>query len=229
MVSPPRIRKKGCLHGHAVSRVSLEHAPRCRFADQRLPFLEVVQDARLSFASSMPLLQLPAPPPPASRRPSISQARAVPRRPSRRMQRRIPSATQIFGQDGGPASSTRTGEVKQERSANQLPFPSDAAVSGTPAVTQTPTRPRRNTIGTRSPKPSGVTQSPSSELNSPSKRKERWRSQGNLLDRKIVPSEILSVELDRCLSSFLSVMTRGTDLKPYSTSTQEAPAAVGIG
>lgn len=66
-------------------------------------------------------------------------------------------------------------------------------------VPQTSQRPRRNTIVTRSPKPSGVTRSLDIDRGSPSKRHERSRSQGNLLDQKIVPADQLNLEFDRCM------------------------------
>lgn len=160
---------------------------------------EVVKDTRMSFALSTPhAAQLPPPPPSTSRRPSVTLVRTLEKGPSRRMQRRIPSVSSIFNPSGGPATPVPGVAPEAPKQPSQLPFPTEAASPSVPETTHTPRR-RRNTIETRSPKPSGVGESPVLVLESPSKqRKERWRSQGNLLDCKIVPSEILSAELDRC-------------------------------
>lgn len=61
--------------------------------------------------------------------------------------------------------------------------------------TTSPPRPRRYTISTRSPKPSGVSRTPEIEIESPSRR-ERWRSQGDLLQQPITPRERLNLELE---------------------------------
>ena len=175
-------------------------------------FPEVVKDARQNFATSTPRLVPALPPPPASRRASASQVQLV-RRRSSRLPRKVLAANQIFGEDGAPNqtfTSSRTSgygvELNIGEASMSLVFPGShvqrspaAAIDDAP---QTSRRPRRNTIVTRSPKPSGVTRSLDIDRGSPSKRHERSRSQGNLLDQKIVPADQLNLEFDRCMSHF---------------------------
>lgn len=76
-------------------------------------------------------------------------------------------------------------------SPNDSGFPQPAALPTINVLAQTPRRKRRATISTRSPK---VDENDMDTLASPSKRREKSRSQGNL-DRHIRPMDKLEFDL----------------------------------
>ncbi|KAJ3731278.1 hypothetical protein DFJ43DRAFT_438028 [Lentinula guzmanii] len=164
---------------------------------------QVVEDARQNFSSGKeaPLPPLPLPPANKSNL-SASQARS---NRSSRLPRRILAANQIFSESGdqsaemssfvtsvyaSPDTSISTGNLGNANAAPDLPVPQ----------LQTPSRQRRATVSTRSPDPvvSGhIDSSFDIDHGSPSKRKEKSKSHGNLFQLHIAPAAALGAELDK--------------------------------
>jgi serine/threonine-protein kinase GIN4 len=171
----------------------------------------VVAETRHNFELSGVNPKAPAvlPLPPTSRRPP--RPRTVSRRPTR-LPRRILPANQIFNTDISPNrtlnnssfghdNSTTTGDV-----TSSTLFPTDSPprlTAGSGAVDfptnpiPSPARPRRNTIASRSPRPSVVGQNCENPAATPSKQKERSRSSGRHLQTPISPVAALNLALDR--------------------------------
>ncbi|KAG2121098.1 hypothetical protein DEU56DRAFT_873834 [Suillus clintonianus] len=164
----------------------------------------VVEETRQNFAfASNNITSPPALPlsPPISR--SNSQVHALNANTSRsssRLPRRTLAANEIFCNDpNAPLSPGRSALADQSNSFSGYISPDDSGFSqraGVPTINvlaQTPRRQRRATISTRSPK---VDENDMDGLGSPSKRREKSRSQGNL-DRHIRPVDKLEFDLTR--------------------------------
>lgn len=180
---------------------------------------EVVEDARQNFAASNngsgPLPPLPVAP--ISRRASLTRTNR-----SSRVPRKILAANQIFvdGYESGVldrsiSSADRTSSystvnnsganatsVLMNQTLPTIPSeqPSRVDQVDSPAVPQTPSRKRRATVVTRSPEPNrnALVQDidPVSPYTSPSKRREKSKSQNDLA-RPITPVMKLEFELER--------------------------------
>ena len=153
---------------------------------------EVVEDARQNFASSSSHQLAPLPPlplAPLSR--SASQTRT---NRSSRLPRKLLAASQIFTDDTADltttSNTTTTDDAAPSEGGTQLP---------PIAQVRTPPRPRRATVSGQSPQPifSHIPLEFSSELKtgSPSKRREKSKSHGNLFQQHIAPISYLEAEL----------------------------------
>ncbi|KAG2138634.1 uncharacterized protein EDB93DRAFT_1090613 [Suillus bovinus] len=162
----------------------------------------VVEETRQNFAfASTSITPPPALPlsPPISR--SNSQAlNANISRSSSRLPKRMLAANEIFCDDpNAPLSPGRSALADQSNllsgymSPDNSGFTQRAGVSTINVLSQTPRRQRRATISTRSPK---ADENDMDGLGSPSKRREKSRSQGNL-DRHIRPVDKLEFDLTR--------------------------------
>ena len=156
---------------------------------------EVVEDARLNFASaSTSPSQVPLPIPPISR--SSSQNRT---NRSSRLPRKVLAASQIFANNEYANGSTSMSAFVTvdapgvDKTLPALPSEGPSGAADFIAVT-TPPRPRRATITSRSPEVLKTKTSFDINSGSPSKRKEKSKSQGNLL-RPIVPFDRLGLEM----------------------------------
>lgn len=182
-----------------------------------VPIIEVVEDAKQNFASTSTAQDLPLPPLPLPLACNVSR--------SSRLPRRVLAASQIFQADENgnvsPMDQTMfsTGNSTflsaNDTSRSTIPPPADAfADPRTPSSPSqgkkghlqipeihTPSRQRRATVSTRSPEPS---EQVSGIEGSPSKRKERSRSYGNLFQMHIAPISLLEAELSKSLF-FLSL------------------------
>lgn len=166
--------------------------------------LGVVQDASQNFVSSSThaLPALPVAPP--SRQLSLSQSQTRSNRSSR-LPRKPLAANQIFvdGYEDRSFNTSYFASMASPRSSVLL-TPERSTILEESSVhfaslneTATPPRPRRYTIVTRSPKPSQVSRSTEIDIESPSKPKDRWRSQGDPLQKHIAPKEWLNLEIER--------------------------------
>lgn len=183
--------------------------------------LEVVEDAKQNFAaaSSLPKdLPLPSLPPPISR--NVSQNRTS------RLPRRVLAASQIFQADehgnitpmGDQTMNSTFLSVNDTSRGSICPTTTSAApmttINTTPETTTsplpaetpsksqipeiyTPSRQRRATVSTRSPEPAEPAFNLDVEGGSPSKRKEKSKSHGNLFQRHIAPISVLEAELSK--------------------------------
>ncbi|KAG2360673.1 hypothetical protein BDR07DRAFT_1411994 [Suillus spraguei] len=159
----------------------------------------VVEETRQNFAfASTSITSPPALPlsPPISR----SNSQALNSRSSSRLPKRMLAANEIFCNDpDAPLSPGRSALGDQTNSFSRCMSPDDsrfAQRTGMPTINmlaQTPRRQRRATISTGSPK---VDENDMDGLGSPSKRREKSRSQGNL-DRHIRPVDKLEFDLTR--------------------------------
>ena len=162
------------------SRSCIDHPPICP---------EVVQDARQNFASTSVTPLPPLPLAPLSR--SASQTHRISRLP-----RKVLAANQIFTDDGpidqttSFSTSTSTPHGASDRPLPQLPS------ENIEAITHSPQRTRRATVSTRSPDPVPPKDTFDISTGSPSKRKEKCRSHGNLA-QPISPIARLEFELQR--------------------------------
>ena len=115
-----------------------------------------------------------------------------------RLPRRALAANQIFTPEGAADQSTSfidSGENKGSTTERPLPqLPPDASTAG--GIIRSPPRQRRATVSTRSPEPANTENDCDEPLGSPSKRKDRWRSHGNLA-QPISPISRLEFELQR--------------------------------
>ena len=179
-----------------------------------IPIIEVVEDAKQNFASTSTAQDLPLPPLPLPLACNVSQNR------SSRLPRRVLAASQIFQADENgnvspmdetmlsTANSTYLSANDNSRSTILPPADtfSDPKTPSSPSQKKksqlqipeihTPSRQRRATVSTRSPEPSDQV---SGIEGSPSKRKERSRSYGNLFQRRIAPISLLEAELNKSL------------------------------
>jgi hypothetical protein len=162
----------------------------------------VVEETRQNFAfASTSIAPPPALPlsPPISR--SNSQAlNANASRSSSRLPKRMLAANEIFCNDpnaplspGRSALADQTNSFSGYMSHDNSGFTQRAGVPTINVLAQTPRRQRRATISTRSPK---VDENDIDGLGSPSRRREKSRSQGNL-DRHIRPVDKLEFDLTR--------------------------------
>ncbi|KAF8799033.1 hypothetical protein BYT27DRAFT_7202794 [Phlegmacium glaucopus] len=172
---------------------------------------KVVEDAKQNFASSSSPQDLPLPALPLPLARNASQNR------SSRLPRRVLAASQIFQADeNGNVSPMDQTMISTANSmyltANDTsrgsisPSPADASIEPkSPSRTQakshlqipeihTPSRQRRATVSTRSPEP---TEQVFGIEGSPSKRKEKSKSYGNLFQMHIAPISLLEAELSK--------------------------------
>ncbi|KAG1728500.1 uncharacterized protein EDB91DRAFT_1207824 [Suillus paluster] len=164
----------------------------------------VVEESRQNFAfASTSITPPPALPlaPPISRSNSQVRGGVNTSRSSSRLPRRVLAASEIFCNDPNvPLSPGRSALADQSNSfsgymsLNDSGFPQRVVVPTINILTQTPRRPRRATISTRSPK--AADENDMDTLASPSKRREKSRSHGNL-DRHIRPLDKLEFDLTR--------------------------------
>jgi serine/threonine-protein kinase GIN4 len=162
----------------------------------------VVEDARQNFASTSTHALPALPVAPASRQLSLSRSQTRSNRSSR-LPRKLLAANQIFvdGYEDGSFNASFLSSASPLSSELPSPEPSavleESSVQFASVTEASSPRPRRYTIVTRSPKPSGASPPVENGFESPSKRKDRWRSQGDLLQRSIAPIERLTLELER--------------------------------
>ncbi|KAF8964325.1 hypothetical protein BDZ97DRAFT_899869 [Flammula alnicola] len=175
---------------------------------------EVVEDAKQNFASSSSPKDIPLPalPLPLSR--NISQNRTS------RLPRRVLAASQIFQTDENgnitptdqtmnsayiTATDISKGSISPT-AATPAPVTPEVQPSSLPAEgpsqlqipeIHTPSRQRRATVSTRSPEPAVPAFDLNIEGGSPSKRKEKSKSHGNLFQRHIAPISLLEAELSK--------------------------------
>ncbi|OJA20203.1 hypothetical protein AZE42_04622 [Rhizopogon vesiculosus] len=162
----------------------------------------VVEETRQNFAFASRSI---TPPPMLPLSPPISRSNSQVHglnvsRSSSRLPRRMLAANEIFYNDpDAPLSPGRSALADQSNSfsgyisPNDSGFPQPAILPTINVLAQTPRRRRRATISTRSPK---VDENDMDTLASPSKRREKSRSQGNL-DRHIRPMDKLEFDLAR--------------------------------
>ncbi|KIM89475.1 hypothetical protein PILCRDRAFT_226626 [Piloderma croceum F 1598] len=154
---------------------------------------KVVEDARQKFDSaSAGVPHPPLPIPPTSR--SSSQNHTA---QSSRLPRKALRASQIFsGQNTSSTSAlTQDDALSVDKTLPALPHDDPNSVPGI-IVTSTPSRPRRATVTSRSPEPLKKQVSFDIDTGSPSRRKEKSRSHGNLL-RHIETIDRLELELQK--------------------------------
>ncbi|KAF8887180.1 hypothetical protein BD779DRAFT_1528545 [Infundibulicybe gibba] len=147
---------------------------------------KVVEDARETFASSSTLVT-----PPASRTASYNRSNRSSRLPRKNEQssfldqsaasNTLSSAYATVNTTTNPANTTIQSDISAQLSLPQV---------------GTPTRARRATVSTRSPEPAVSSPSPE-EAGSPSKRREKSRSHGNLFQMHITPVSMLEAELEQ--------------------------------
>jgi len=218
-------------------RVCVQLKSSLDLANVELWLLEVVEDAKQNFASSTTTKELPLPPlpPPLSRNASQTRSR-LPRRVLAASQifqsdengnispmidtsmvsngnNTFLSANDISRGSIGPSTPAReqasTAKLSEGPSAecqSQLKIPE----------IHTPSRQRRATVSTRSPEPVvAAIESRSMSLDipdggSPSKRKEKARSHGNLFQMHIAPISLLEAELSK--STCRAIISKSSSL-----------------
>jgi serine/threonine-protein kinase GIN4 len=179
---------------------------------------EVVENAKHTFeqfASVSPRPNPALPPPPVARSRRTSQIRSPSsQRRASRVPRKVLAANRIFSEEASPnrlgdtlgRAGELSGDVSGDVSGSVGCSPSATRTSVPKiAVTGSPARPRRNTVGTESPA-KGVSglRSPEPQL-SPSKRR---KSSSNLRSRHITPIAQLNLQLEdrkhfRCMAASL--------------------------
>jgi serine/threonine-protein kinase GIN4 len=152
-----------------------------------------VEDARQNFASSNVTRLPPLPLAPLSRSGSQSRGSRLPRKPL--------AANQIFASDGVVDQSTSFCDPGVDKSvAFERPLPllplDTSGLTMADGTMRSPPRQRRATVSTRSPEPVNADNDCDPLIGSPSKRKEKSRSQGNLM-QPISPISQLEYELQR--------------------------------
>lgn len=199
--------------------------------DNLIFYSEVVEDARQTFASSSTheLATLPSlPVAPLSRSASHNRTNR-----SSRLPRKVLAASQIFTDDddrsafdlsnitGSYATANNTTTEQSEgRSLLQLP------------VIYTPSRPRRATVSICSPEK--TLQTPPDmdiETGSPSKRREKSKSHGNLFQLHIAPISFLEAEINKRESVPTKHVCINIDVVPNvsGTSSFRLPPLTGAG
>jgi hypothetical protein len=157
-----------------------------------LALLEVVEDAQQNFASSSTHYLAPLPPLPLPRSRSASKIRDTSR--SSRLPRKVLAANQIFTADNTP-NSTGTFTADDTTTTTDDSVPSEEPSRILPEIEiHTPSRQRRATV-------SGLSlETPLNldlETGSPSKRREKSKSHGDLFQRHIAPISFLEAELNK--------------------------------
>ena len=180
------------------------------FMVEIIPITEVVEDAKQNFASSSSAQDLPLPPLPLPLARNASQNR------SSRLPRRVLAASQIFQADENgnvspmdltmvsTANSTyltsndTSGDSISPVALTESKSPSSVRGKSNLQIPEihTPSRQRRATVSTRSPE---LTEQVFDVEVSPSKRKEKSRSHGNLFEMHIAPISLLEAELSRSM------------------------------
>ena len=153
---------------------------------------EVVEDARQTFASSSThqLVTLPSlPVAPLSSSISSNQTNR-----SSRLPRKILAANQIFATENDQSSMDVSGVMSPNLSTERS---SDGPSRLRVPEIHTPSRPRRATVSTCSPEKSLETANPFLETGSPSKRREKSRSHGNMFQRHIASLSVIEAELNK--------------------------------
>ncbi|KAJ7069621.1 CAMK/CAMKL/MARK protein kinase [Mycena amicta] len=148
---------------------------------------QVVEDARQTFASSSneptPLPSLPAAP--LSR--AVSRVHSY--RSSSRLPRRVLAASQIFTDTPDSSFNLSSMNAAANTTVANMDLSQDIEIHGRPQ--------RRLTMSARSPELKEEEQN--IETGSPSKRKEKSRSHGDLLERRIASLDLLEKELAKPL------------------------------
>ena len=160
-----------------------------------LSHVEIAEQTRQNFAIASPTRQpvsaLPIPPP-------MSRASSVNR--TSRLPRKILTASQIFSCDGSmdPTASSSFAFVEVSPSVDKtLPaIPADDSTASSSFLVVSPPRARRAAITIRSLEGLKTQDNFDLDTGSPSKRKEKSKSQGNLL-RPIQTIERLELELKK--------------------------------
>ncbi|KAF9220880.1 hypothetical protein BS17DRAFT_786121 [Gyrodon lividus] len=180
---------------------------------------KVVEETRQNFASTGVTPPAPLPLAPTSRSSSQQQQHATPNNTiisqininnttynttrSSRLPRRLLAANEIFAESADPGAPLSPGRSRSEDQSTSFLYidTSESSVPVLPSISvlmQTPPRKRRATISTRSPSQlkSVTTHDGIFESGSPSKRREKSKSQSNL-DRHIRDVAKLEMELNR--------------------------------
>ena len=160
-----------------------------------LSHVEIAEQTRQNFAIASPTRQpvsaLPIPPP-MSRVSSVNRTSRLPRK--------ILTASQIFSSDGSmdPTASSSFAFVEVSPSVDKtLPaIPADDSTASSSFLVVSPPKARRATITIRSLEGLKTQDNFDLDTGSPSKRKEKSKSQGNLL-RPIQTIERLELELKK--------------------------------
>lgn len=161
---------------------------------------EVVEEARQNFELSSTSIAQPIPLPlPISRSTSTSHSHT---NRSSRLPRRVLAANQIFLDDGNQTMSSSMISSANTSTAALAPGNSTLLSEGPSrleTIPQTPQRQRRATVSTRSPEPVATNAEESAfdiDTGSPSRRREKARSHGDLLQH-ISPISVLEYELEK--------------------------------
>jgi hypothetical protein len=163
------------------------------------PTVEVVEDARQNFASTSTQVK-PLPPLPIA---PLCRTYG-----SSRLPRKVLAASEIFS-DETEHGQNQTMSSAYATANNTATLEEGVTCSEGPNlplhIPQTPTRQRRATVSTRSPEPLEAQPIFDIDTESPSKRKEKSKSHGNLFQLHITPAPMLEPELDKrqCLDLFL--------------------------
>jgi serine/threonine-protein kinase GIN4 len=166
-----------------------------------LPCAEVVEDAQLNFASTSTQQLAPLPPlplAPISR--SVSRNRDLNR--ASRLPRKVLAASQIFTDDSADYTANSMGAFATLNTTIDDVASSEGPSQILPQI-HTPSRQRRATVSGRS------LEAPLNldlETGSPSKRREKSKSHGNLFQQHIAPISLLEAELNKGRSLISSSM-----------------------
>lgn len=156
---------------------------------------KVVEDAQQNFASSSTHKLAPLPPLPLAPV-SRSASRNLDTNRSSHLPRRILDASQIFTDDTADYTANSTGAFATvNTTTTDDAVPSEGPSQSLPDIQiHTPSRQRRATVSGLSPEtPLNL----DLETGSPSKRREKSKSHGNLFQQHIAPISFLEAELDK--------------------------------
>jgi len=161
---------------------------------------EVVEDARQSFASTSTQMT-PLPPLPIA---PVSRSYR-----SSRLPRKVLAASEIFSDEteqGQNQTMSSAYATANNTATLEEGITCSEGTSQLLPVLRTPTRKRRATVSTRSPEPIETQNTFDIDAESPSKRKEKCRSHGNLFQLHITPISMLELELEKRKRLLMSLM-----------------------